>query len=313
MPTTIVRQEFSGYFSPDFKEKELLISQKFPDTQYINSLEQWDKTSPLIYLSNTQTNFSDLEHLCNSPLSLIIHPNSGYDNIPKAFVEKCSAPIILGNQIRAQAVSEAILMQLFQMSGSLPQTHSWDNERKWPRTLLNKRKILIVGYGPIGQMVHQSLQVLCPNIQILDPFEGYLDVELKGIDTLILCCSLSQTSKEMINRDFLSKLSAELILINTARGDLIIENDLIQFLSENENAQAYLDVFSEEPAAMVKFKDLNNITLSSHIAGVHDDLEDDLLHFEEEVLNTYFNEDANLMTRKYNKFILQSRMKSGLF
>ena len=61
-------------------------------------------------------------------------------------------------------------------------------------------------------------------------------------------------------------MKKNVILINTARGDLINENDLLSFLQKNKEALAALDVFAEEPY-YGPLANLPNTLLTPHIAS----------------------------------------------
>src|SRR5690606_13438 len=68
-------------------------------------------------------------------------------------------------------------------------------------------------------------------------------------DVISLHCPLTEETKGLINSENLKKMKPSAYLINTARGGLIVENDLAEALKSGTLAGAGLDVISSEPPA----------------------------------------------------------------
>ena len=98
-------------------------------------------------------------------------------------------------------------------------------------------------------------------------------------DAIIMACSLNDTSRHMINADIMPSLKKDVVIINGARGPLVEQSSLLAFLKTNELAYAYLDVFEKEPFDSADFENMANVGLTSHIAGVHECLDDGILNF----------------------------------
>ena len=82
----------------------------------------------------------------------------------------------------------------------------------------------------------------------------------------IVCFNNSE--KALIDKTFLNKLKSDCAIINTSRGDLINENDLISNLNENKNFYAGLDVFNPEPPhSKNELLKLKNTILTPHSAA----------------------------------------------
>jgi D-3-phosphoglycerate dehydrogenase len=144
---------------------------------------------------------------------------------------------------------------------------------KWNPEIGNtlKGKIVgIIGYGNIGQEV----------AKLLTPFDCYilhydiitnrsncdLNQLLKESDIITLHCDKNETSINMINEETISKMKDGVILINTARGGIVNENDLIK--SINKFKYVVLDVFEKEPLDIrSKLMTYSNILLGIHSAN----------------------------------------------
>jgi D-3-phosphoglycerate dehydrogenase len=77
---------------------------------------------------------------------------------------------------------------------------------------------------------------------------------------------LNSETKNLINKSNLLLLKNNATIINTARGGVINENDLFDFLNQNSLAYAALDCFEEEPYNG-KLLNLQNIQLSAHMGS----------------------------------------------
>lgn len=304
---TIKRTSTSPYFSGAFNrlEKESLDA-------YVNMLSSDSSFATNILITNTHTNFDSLTDEQISKLELIIHPNSGYDNFPVDFVKGSKAPIIIGNTIRAQAVSQYILSALFGHFSPIPNHAQWDQERKWPRRLISDLKVCLIGLGHIGKILNTTLSPLVKELTIYDPYENHNKLDCKNADVVILACGLNLKSRHMIDKNFLNNIKENALIINAARGELIKTHDLVNFLSANDEAFAVLDVFEKEPNDFSLFKDLKNIKLSSHIAGVYKNIDQHTIDFEVDVVRDFLELSEFDFKNKYQKTILQNKLRTDI-
>lgn len=302
---TIKRQNLSPYWSEVFLAEEQSLFEKL-GLKYLSphapSNAEFD-----ILITNTHTDFSKFSTEQIKRLKLVIHPNSGYDNFSMPFVRELEAPIVLGNSLRAHAVSEVILSELFARY-SLSQNHlTWDKERKWPRKLLSDQKVLIIGMGMIGNTLYQSLMPFVNDLMLHDPFKGYNDLPSDQVDVILLAASLNPLSKNIINTLFLNHLKDDGTLINCARGELVDQNALWHFLDQHPNAYAYLDVFTTEPQPLEKIQ-RPNLKTTSHIAGVHEQLENKTRDFLKNVTTNFLSMNLDDFKSHYAPIILQNRI-----
>ncbi|MBT7670067.1 MAG: hypothetical protein HN623_10830, partial [Bdellovibrionales bacterium] len=87
---------------------------------------------------------------------------------------------------------------------------------------------------------------------------------------------------------------------------------LFNSLKNNPDAHAFLDVFATEPLpSSHPFYQLTNITLSSHIAGVYQGLDDSILEFEASSLNEFYRlkGEGNSLKKSFANLLLQSRLQ----
>lgn len=323
MNIQIYRTNASSYQDSSFFQKEKEALEMIEGVKYIKSLNEINEKDPFILLTNTHTKPQNLAKVILDKTILVIHPNSGHDNFPVEFIQDSKFPIVIGNPIRSHAVVEYTLSTLFHHFTKIENHLHWDDERTWNRKLLRDQKVLIIGHGHIGKVLSRSLDSLCKEVSVYDPFEkinfpqeGFksdfsLDM-FDGVQLLIMAASLNETSKHIINNDVLKRVDSECIIINPARGELIKEDDLIHYLQKNPRAYAYLDVFEQEPFKPGYLHDLKNINKTSHIAGVYQDLNRDIVNFEYHIIKEFLQyargEVSGDFERDYHHCLLKSKI-----
>jgi erythronate-4-phosphate dehydrogenase len=124
---------------------------------------------------------------------------------------------------------------------------------------LNKKIVGIIGCGNVGSRVRHKLQALgasClvydPPLQQIDNSQDFVDIAtLQHADIITLHVPLTTSGKyptqNLINAEFLSHLREDVILINTARGNVIDEIALSYRLLACPKMQVVLDVWRDEP------------------------------------------------------------------
>lgn len=129
---------------------------------------------------------------------------------------------------------------------------------KYPLVELTEKKIGIIGMGRIGQEVTKiaqafGMKVLAystrPNKANASETLEYVDLDslFARADIISLHCPLTEVTKGLINKISVEKMKDGVMIINTARGPLIVEDDLAEALKTGKVAAAAVDVLSTEP------------------------------------------------------------------
>ena len=138
----------------------------------------------------------------------------------------------------------------------------------------------IVGLGRIGRSLATRARGMEMNIIASEPYPDMkfvdendiklveLDHLLSNADFVSIHSPLNEETTGMFNKKKLSLMKKSAYLVNTARGGLIVEKDLIAILKNNMIAGAGLDVFEEEPTSHQNpLLKLDNVIVSPHMAG----------------------------------------------
>ena len=142
-------------------------------------------------------------------------------------------------------------------------------------------KVGIIGVGMIGRMVIEKLRSLDKiSVLVFDPFlpdekAAELGVTKTDLETLFAECDVisnhlanNPQTVGMLNRAHFSKMKPHAAFINTGRGALVVEDDMIAALCEVPTRVAVLDVtFPEPPEPSSPLYTLPNVFLTPHIAG----------------------------------------------
>ena len=138
-----------------------------------------------------------------------------------------------------------------------------------------------MGYGRIGREVARRAKAFGMNVVAYDPFVKSSDTFLLGFnellhvsDVITLHLPLTESSRNMINKEAIAKMKDGAILINTSRGDIINESDLHEALLNGKISYAGLDVFQNEPTPSQQLLKLDNVVLTSHIGASTIDAQD---------------------------------------
>ncbi|KAE8662494.1 Glyoxylate/hydroxypyruvate reductase HPR3 [Hibiscus syriacus] len=152
----------------------------------------------------------------------------------------------------------------------------WPSQGDYPLGYkLGGKRVGIVGLGSIGTEVARRLDAFGCSISYnsrskksLVPYTFYPNVlELAAnSDVLIICCALTDETHHLINKEVLSALGSDGVIINIARGPIIDEKELVRRLVKGEIRGAGLDVFEHEPAVPAELFALDNVVMSPHCA-----------------------------------------------
>jgi D-3-phosphoglycerate dehydrogenase len=144
---------------------------------------------------------------------------------------------------------------------------------------LRSRTVGIIGLGRIGHLVAQKLHGFRPAVIAYDPYiESTRDpeVELVSLDELaarsdivVSCAALTDTSRGIIDADFLAKTRPGVLIVNVSRGGIVVEDALVDALERGHVAYAGLDVRSPEPPVpgQDRLTGRDDVVLTQHVAA----------------------------------------------
>ena len=238
------------------------------------------KDADAIIVGVEKINSSILKRLPN--LKYIAKYGVGIDNIDSDSCKKRGVIIGWTGGVNKRSVAELTLGYMLILMRNIFSSYSDLKKLRWIKdggnSLYNK-KIGIIGMGNIGQDLIKLLSVFDCEILANDISENsslskklnfkYVTKEFlyRNSDIVTLHVPLTSSTKKMINTKVFNKMKNSSILINTSRGGVVCEKDLIDALKNKKIHSAALDVFQYEPLKNKELVRLSNIICTPHIAG----------------------------------------------
>ena len=223
-----------------------------------------------------------------SNLRIVARHGVGYDNVDIDYLNSEKLALAVTGTANAVSVAEHVmtmflcLIKQINKSDQLTKRGDFDKKTLLPNFFeLYQKNILILGFGRIGQAVAKRCLGFDANVYVFDPFVNKITIEdqkchkiefKEGIilaDLISVHMPLNNETKNLIAKDQFDKMKENCIIVNTARGGIINEDDLLLALKNKKILGAGLDVFVEEPPQKENplFK-LDNIILSPHNAAL---------------------------------------------
>jgi D-3-phosphoglycerate dehydrogenase len=151
--------------------------------------------------------------------------------------------------------------------------------------MIKNLQIGIIGYGRLGKIFTKYCLCFGSKVSVYDPFVKItnkkikviknINKEIKKLDVLALHIHASKKNLNFINKKKLNLMKENIIIINTSRGEIIEENDLISFLKKNKKSIYFTDVLSREYDGLNKSKifnyskkNPNQVFITPHIGGM---------------------------------------------
>jgi D-3-phosphoglycerate dehydrogenase len=214
-------------------------------------------------------------------LKLVIRGGVGLDTID---IPACKAKgIEVMNTAAASSVSVAEMAMAFMVAipARLIEAHMAMKEGKFPknelkRTELFKKTLGLIGAGAIATEVAKRAQAFGMKVIAYDPFlQTHPIAELKTLDevcaqadVISIHTPLTDQTKGMFNKDVFAKMKDGVIIVNTGRGKVIVENDLAEALTAGKVRAYGTDVwFSDPPAPECPLLTAPNVFMAPHLGA----------------------------------------------
>ena len=217
-------------------------------------------------------------------LRVIGRAGVGVDNIDAEAATRRGIVVMNTPGANAVAVAELTLCLMIALARKLPAANTSMHAGKWEKknlqgSELRGKTLGILGLGRIGLDVARRARGFGMEIIGTDPFvsaavareNGILLVSVEELfekaDYLTLHVGLTPQTHGIINAKTLATMKKGVRIINCARGELVVEADLVAALQSGQVAGAALDVLTVEPPKDSPYFALDNVILTPHIAG----------------------------------------------
>ncbi len=245
----------SDAFDPSLPEKLSQFGEVTEDKTRLNEAD--------VVLVRSKTRCTK-EYIDSAPnLKLIIRGGVGIDNIDSTYAK--SKGIIVRNTPKAPsiAVAELAFALMLSVPNRLTEGHEGMKKGQWlkkelKRTELFGKTLCLIGIGNIGTEIAKRAQAFGMHVVAYDKYKSekpseYVEVKssleeaIKQADYISLNIPLTDETRYMINKNLIDKMKPGAVLVNTARGDCVAPEDIVEAL-ESGKLKAYVtDVWPSDP------------------------------------------------------------------
>lgn len=212
----------------------------------------------------------------------------GLDNIDTKFCSNNNIFVQPATGMNADSVAEYVIACSLSLLKNIPISHSGTVSGQWPRTSVESRELGgktlgLLGFGVIGKKVSRLAQVFGAKVIAYDPFVISSDADNLGVtltsqeelfrlsDVISIHLPLTDETRDLMNLSSFNKMKKSPIVINSSRGSIVNEEDLLKAYNENLINGFALDVYNSEPIKEKLYKEITssmNCILTPHTSGV---------------------------------------------
>jgi len=283
----IVDSRRGGYLREPDIEREVLAGCAHADLFCVNAadellgrIEEADAIISWHHIALQRELLTKLQH-CRG----IVRASVGYDNIDLTCAAACGIPVCNIPDYGTEEVADHTLALLLALARRLRlvdrsvREGGWDWRAIGSAPRLRGARLGIIGFGRIGSAVARRATAFGLAVGFYDPYVPSGVEKAHGVtryETLLelldwsqivsLHVPLTDETRHLIGRVELARLTSETILINTARGEVIEQEALLECLAAGRLGQAGLDVLSEEPQVPDALRASDRVLLTAHSA-----------------------------------------------
>ena len=217
-------------------------------------------------------------------LKVISKHGVGVSNIAVDAATQRSIPVYVTPGANAQSVAELAIGLMLAAARRIAHLDAELRAGRWTRAQdglqLAGRRLGLVGFGQVGQRVARIAQALGMEVHAHDPqlagpspvagvqLHPALATLLAGSEVLSLHVPLTRATRHLLDARAFDLLPAGAVLVNTARGEVVDETELVARLRDGRLAAAGLDTMASEPLpAGHPLTLLPNVVLTPHVGG----------------------------------------------
>ena len=227
-------------------------------------------------------------------LKVICTASTGTNHIDKAYVEKLGLPILSLTEERdvinrISSTAELALSLTLASLRHVVKGHKavlegeWNYEKYIGRQM-NCLNIGVIGYGRLGSMYSKYCKSFDSHVIVYDPYKevnehgieqvAKLEYLLQKADVIAIHVHVTDETIGMINKACFAVMKKDVVLVNTARGDMVNEADLVSFLQSNPDARVATDVLADEvrnrkKSPLLKYaRESEQVIITPHIGGM---------------------------------------------
>lgn len=220
-------------------------------------------------------------------LAAVVVARAGVENVNVAEASRRGVAVVNVVGRNAAAVAEQTLALLFAEVRDVARADAEIKDGGWPKRFsgpvweLAGRTVGVIGFGHVGRQLARRLAGFGVRLLVFDPYVDSdtidafggrkvadLDQVFREADVVTLHARLTDETRRFIGREQFDLMRPTAYFVNTARSRMVDYDALFDALKERRIAGAGLDVHEDEPLPPdSRWRGLDNVTLSAHVAG----------------------------------------------
>ncbi len=222
--------------------------------------------------------------LAGTKLKVIGRAGAGVDNIDVVTAKEKNILVMNTPGGNTNATAEHTLALILSLLRKVPYSNDTTHKGKWEKknikgVELSKKTLGIVGFGNVGIRLSNlvkgfNINILACSKSLSSRQKEFPNIKNVSFDELISSsdiisfhCKKTPDSKPLLHKEHYNKIKPTTVIINTARGNIVDENDLNDALNNSMIAGAAIDVYSTEPAKENILFNNPKVILTPHIAA----------------------------------------------
>ena len=277
----LISDAMSNVAQKIFEKQKILVDVKtgLSEEEIIKIIPEYDG---MVVRSATKVTKNII--LAAKKLKVIARAGAGVDNIDVPAAKENNMLVMNTPGGNTNATAEHALALIMSALRKIPYANDTTHKGKWEKknikgTELSKKTLGIVGFGNVGVRLSNLVKGFGVNILVSSKSlesrkKDFPHVKNVSFDELISTsdiisfhCKAPLDGKPLISKEHYKKMKPTAVIINTARGNIVDENDLNAALNENLIAGAALDVYSKEPAKENILFNNPKAILTPHVAA----------------------------------------------
>lgn len=225
-------------------------------------------------------------------LEVIGRAGVGVDNVDVKSATKKGIVVVNAPGSNSVSVAEHAIGLMLSLARKIPEADHSTKSGKWEKSKFKGMEIEgktlgIVGFGKIGYLVAKKAIGLGMKVVAYDPFtadEKFLSLGIeranrledlyKSADFITIHLPKNKDTIGLFNREEFKKMKKGVIIINSARGGIIVEADLADAIKAGIVGGAALDVYENEPCISSPVFELDKVVCTPHLGASTDEAQD---------------------------------------
>jgi D-3-phosphoglycerate dehydrogenase / 2-oxoglutarate reductase len=208
----------------------------------------------------------------------------GLDNVDVEAATARGIMVVNAPLSNVLSAAEQAMALLLAQARNLPQAHASLTSGKWERSRfegveLSGKTLGVIGLGRVGALVAQRAMAFGMRLVAYDPFvskerAAHMGVELLELDELMAVSDFvsihlpkNASTIGLVDAKLLAKSKRGQRIINTARGGIVVEDDLVAAIASGQIQGAGLDVFAKEPCTESPLFELESVVVAPHLGA----------------------------------------------